>query len=412
MIGPTGVGKTEIARRLAKLAQAPSSRSRPPSSPRWATWAATSSPWSAIWWRPPSRWCARRRPRRSSARAAESWPRTGCVELLCTAARARSDLRAAVRLRAARAAAAPRLATPSARSCAPSCAPARWTTSTWRSRSPDSGPTFLRELLRPGHGGDRRQPAGPLQEHAGHRQPHREAQAARARGAASCSQQEEAAKLVDTDRVDARRAGRAPRPAASSSSTRSTRSPAARAARAAARTCRREGVQRDILPIVEGTTVNTKYGPVKTDHVLFIAAGAFHVSKPSRPHPRAAGPLPHPRRAGAAHRRGPGAHPQRAEELAHQPVHRAAGHRGRGADFTDDAVAEIARIAQQVNERTQNIGARRLHTVLERLLDEVSLRRASELGPQATSRSTPPMCASAWRDHRQGRGPVPLHPLA
>ena len=62
----------------------------------------------------------------------------------------------------------------------------------------------------------------------------------------------------------------------------------------------REGVQRDILPIVEGTTVNTKYGMVQTDHILFIAAGAFHVSKPSRPDPGAAGPLPDPRRARAA----------------------------------------------------------------------------------------------------------------
>ena len=93
----------------------------------------------------------------------------------------------------------------------------------------------------------------------------------------------------------------------------------------------REGVQRDLLPIVEGSTVQTRYGYVRTDHILFIAAGAFHVSKPSRPDPRAAGPLPDPGRAPAAHRAGLHPDHDRAGERAHQAVPGAGGGRGRGA---------------------------------------------------------------------------------
>ena len=91
----------------------------------------------------------------------------------------------------------------------------------------------------------------------------------------------------------------------------------------------REGVQRDILPIVEGTTVNTKHGMVKTDHILFIAAGAFHVSKPSDLIPGAAGTLSDPRGARAADARRLRAHPHRAAQRAGQAVHGAARHRGR-----------------------------------------------------------------------------------
>ena len=89
----------------------------------------------------------------------------------------------------------------------------------------------------------------------------------------------------------------------------------------------REGVQRDILPIVEGTTVNTKYGMVRTDHILFIAAGAFHVSKPSRSDPRAAGPLSDPRRARVARQGRVRPHPHRAAQRAGQAVHGADGDR-------------------------------------------------------------------------------------
>ncbi len=144
----------------------------------------------------------------------------------------------------------------------------------------------------------------------------------------------------------------------------------------------REGVQRDILPIVEGSTINTKYGQVKTDHMLFIAAGAFHVSKPSDLIPELQGRFPirvelEPLSGDDLVRilREP------KNSLIRQYTALLATE-GVELSFTEDSVAEIARIAQVANERTQNIGARRLHTVLERLLDEVSFA-ASEMGPKA-----------------------------
>jgi ATP-dependent HslUV protease ATP-binding subunit HslU len=146
----------------------------------------------------------------------------------------------------------------------------------------------------------------------------------------------------------------------------------------------REGVQRDILPIVEGSTINTKYGQVKTDHMLFIAAGAFHVSKPSDLIPELQGRFPirvelEPLSGDDLVRilREP------KNSLIRQYTALLATE-GVELTFTEDSVAEIARIAQVANERTQNIGARRLHTVLERLLDEVSFT-ASELGPKGLS---------------------------
>jgi ATP-dependent HslUV protease ATP-binding subunit HslU len=134
----------------------------------------------------------------------------------------------------------------------------------------------------------------------------------------------------------------------------------------------REGVQRDLLPIVEGSTVNTKYGMVKTDHILFVASGAFHTAKPSDLIPEFQGRFPirvelsslgkedfvriltEPRNALLK---------QYEALLDTEGVH---------LTFGSDAIEEIARIASDVNERTENIGARRLHTILERLLDDVS----------------------------------------
>jgi ATP-dependent HslUV protease ATP-binding subunit HslU len=143
----------------------------------------------------------------------------------------------------------------------------------------------------------------------------------------------------------------------------------------------REGVQRDILPIVEGSTVNTKYGQVKTDHMLFIAAGAFHVSKPSDLIPELQGRFPIRVELD----------PLSGEDLVRilreprnsliRQYTALLATEGVRLNFSDDAIAELARIAQSVNERTENIGARRLHTVLERLLDEVSFS-ASEQGPK------------------------------
>lgn len=141
----------------------------------------------------------------------------------------------------------------------------------------------------------------------------------------------------------------------------------------------REGVQRDLLPIVEGTTVNTKYGMVKTDHVLFIAAGAFHVSKPSDLIPELQGRFPIRVELSSLSE-------EDFQRILREPKHALTrqyrellGTEGVTLTFTDDSIVEIARLAAEVNRRTENIGARRLHTVLEKLLDDVSFR-ADELG--------------------------------
>ncbi len=134
----------------------------------------------------------------------------------------------------------------------------------------------------------------------------------------------------------------------------------------------REGVQRDILPIVEGTTVNTKHGMVRTDHILFIAAGAFHVSKPSDLIPELQGRFPIRVELEALGK-------EEFVRILTEPRNALVkqytalmGTEGITLSFTDDAVRAIADYACLVNERTENIGARRLHTVMERLLDEIS----------------------------------------
>jgi len=143
----------------------------------------------------------------------------------------------------------------------------------------------------------------------------------------------------------------------------------------------REGVQRDLLPIVEGTTVNTKYGMVKTDHILFIAAGAFHVSKPSDLIPELQGRFPIRVELDALTEadfvrilR----EPKNALTMQYVELLRTEGVRLR---FQDGAVEAVARFAAEVNTRTENIGARRLHTILEKVLDELSFK-ADELSGQ------------------------------
>jgi len=133
----------------------------------------------------------------------------------------------------------------------------------------------------------------------------------------------------------------------------------------------REGVQRDLLPIVEGSTVMTKYGPVKTDHILFIAAGAFHVTKPSDLIPELQGRFPI--RVGLdplskEDFRRILTEPQDAVTKQYRALLAADGVH---VDFTDDALDLIAEMAQQVNEQTEDIGARRLHTVMECLLEDL-----------------------------------------
>src|SRR4029077_14035495 len=129
----------------------------------------------------------------------------------------------------------------------------------------------------------------------------------------------------------------------------------------------REGVQRDLLPIIEGTTVNTKYGMVRTDHVLFIAAGAFHVSKPSDLIPELQGRFPirvnlDPLTEADFVRIM--TEPENALTKQYSALVEADGSM---LDFTPDGIAEIARVAAQLNERMENICARRLHTVMTTL---------------------------------------------
>jgi ATP-dependent HslUV protease ATP-binding subunit HslU len=133
----------------------------------------------------------------------------------------------------------------------------------------------------------------------------------------------------------------------------------------------REGVQRDLLPIVEGSTVTTKYGPVKTDHILFIASGAFHTVKPSDLIPELQGRFPIRVELDALGEKEFVrilTEPQNALLLQYMALLRT---EGVDVVFEDDAVETIARIAEEVNNRTENIGARRLHTVMERLLEDI-----------------------------------------
>ncbi|RMD45601.1 MAG: ATP-dependent protease ATPase subunit HslU [Aquificota bacterium] len=134
----------------------------------------------------------------------------------------------------------------------------------------------------------------------------------------------------------------------------------------------REGVQRDLLPIVEGTTVSTKYGPVKTDHILFIAAGAFHLSKPSDLIPELQGRFPIRVELQALTK-------DDFVKILTQPKNALIKQykalmetEGVELEFTDEAIETIAEIAEEVNEKTENIGARRLHTILERIMEDFS----------------------------------------
>lgn len=146
----------------------------------------------------------------------------------------------------------------------------------------------------------------------------------------------------------------------------------------------REGVQRDLLPLVEGCSVNTKYGMLKTDHILFIASGAFHLSKPSDLIPELQGRLPIRVELDAL----------KAEDFVRILTEPDASlteqyialmeTEGVRVKFTDDGVRKIAEIAYSVNEKTENIGARRLHTVMERLLEDVSFEASDIQGSQIT----------------------------
>ena len=134
----------------------------------------------------------------------------------------------------------------------------------------------------------------------------------------------------------------------------------------------REGVQRDLLPLIEGCTVNTKYGMIKTDHILFITSGAFHLAKPSDLIPELQGRLPIRVEL----------HALKPEDFARiltepnfslrEQYQALLGIEGVELEFSDDGIKRLAELAFEVNENTENIGARRLHTLMERLLEDLS----------------------------------------
>ncbi len=134
----------------------------------------------------------------------------------------------------------------------------------------------------------------------------------------------------------------------------------------------REGVQRDLLPLIEGSTISTKYGSVKTDHILFIASGAFHVAKPSDLLPELQGRLPNRVELSALKQKDFIRILKEPENNLIRQYEELIATEGVKLKFTEDAISEIANIASQVNEEVENIGARRLHTILEKVLDDIS----------------------------------------
>ncbi len=142
----------------------------------------------------------------------------------------------------------------------------------------------------------------------------------------------------------------------------------------------REGVQRDLLPLIEGTTVSTKHGPVKTDHILFIASGAFHISKPSDLLPELQGRLPIRVELRALTRDDFVRILTETEASLIKQYVALLATEGVTLQFTDDSIDAIADIAVQVNASVENIGARRLQTVMERVLDEISFAAPDRSG--------------------------------
>lgn len=146
----------------------------------------------------------------------------------------------------------------------------------------------------------------------------------------------------------------------------------------------RQGVQRDLLPLVEGTTVNTKYGVVRTDHILFIASGAFHLTRPSDLIPELQGRFPIRVELDSL----------TADDFVRilcdtdasltKQYHALMGTEGVNLDFTEDGIRRLAELAYSVNERTENIGARRLYTVMEKLLEDLAFDATSHEGETVT----------------------------
>ncbi len=142
----------------------------------------------------------------------------------------------------------------------------------------------------------------------------------------------------------------------------------------------REGVQRDLLPLIEGTTVSTKYGPVKTDHILFIASGAFHTSSPSDLLPELQGRLPIRVELNALTEKDLVKILKEPESSLLKQYTALLGTEGVKLDFAEDGITKIASIATEVNKNVENIGARRLHTIMEKLLEDVSYNADERAG--------------------------------
>ncbi|MBW0144260.1 ATP-dependent protease ATPase subunit HslU [Sphingomicrobium clamense] len=146
----------------------------------------------------------------------------------------------------------------------------------------------------------------------------------------------------------------------------------------------REGVQRDLLPLIEGTTVSTKYGPLKTDHILFIASGAFHVAKPSDMLPELQGRLPIRVELKALTQEDFEAILKATRASLTEQYQELLKTEGVTVNFTDDGIQALARIAADVNEAVENIGARRLQTVMEKLLEDISFDAEERSGQTVT----------------------------
>ena len=171
----------------------------------------------------------------------------------------------------------------------------------------------------------------------------------------------------------------------------------------------REGVQRDLLPLIEGTTVATKYGPVKTDHILFIASGAFHVAKPSDLLPELQGRLPIRVELSALTKEDFRRILTETEASLIKQYVALMQTEGVTLDFTDDAIDSIASIAVAVNSSVENIGARRLQTVMERVLDEISFPASDRDGETRDHRRA--ICRGSHRRSRPQHRFVAIHPL-
>ena len=171
----------------------------------------------------------------------------------------------------------------------------------------------------------------------------------------------------------------------------------------------RQGVQRDLLPLVEGTAVTTKYGVLRTDHILFIASGAFHLSRPSDLIPELQGRLPIRVELSSLSVEDFERILTATDACLTRQYEALLATESVALSFTPEAVRRLAEIAFSVNERTENIGARRLHTVMEKLLEETLLRRRRH-GARGEDRRGLRRCAPGGA--REERGPVALHPVA